>query len=195
MQKKSKKFTKNLQKNFSENIELKNSAQNSEIQKKLTIFEKIQLYTMSALWVVFFSLIFVAMGQNIESTKIMASVTNLNNNSSIIAHFDSDIVLEFNENNYNLISGSDMKNVDLIEGIIIHNPEENLEITTKNPNFLNKMDNWMYRFSINMNGKNISKWTIIEHFYSNIAQKSEIILTDTQFVSNGIRYNLTNNVK
>lgn len=49
MQKKSKKFTKNLQKNFSENIELKNSAQNSEIQKKLTIFEKIQLYTMSAL--------------------------------------------------------------------------------------------------------------------------------------------------
>lgn len=195
MQKKSKKFTKNLQKNFSENIELKNSAQNSEIQKKLTIFEKIQLYTMSALWVVFFSLIFVAMGQNIESTKIMASVTNLNNNSSIIAHFDSDIVLEFSENNYNLISGSDMKNVDLIEGIIIHNPEENLEITTWNPDFLNKMDNGIYRFSINMNGKNISKWTIIEVFSSNIAQKSEIILTDTQFVSGGIRYNLTNNVK
>lgn len=195
MQKKSKKFTKNLQKNFSENIELKNSAQNSEIQKNLTIFEKIQLYTMSALWVVFFSLIFVAMGQNIESTKIMASVTNLNNNSSIIAHFDSDIVLEFSENNYNLISGSDMKNVDLIEGIIIHNPEENLEITTWNPDFLNKMDNGIYRFSINMNGKNISKWTIIEVFSSNIAQKSEIILTDTQFVSGGIRYNLTNNVK
>lgn len=195
MQKKSKKFTKNLQKNFSENIELKNSAQNSEIQKKLTIFEKIQLYTMSALWVVFFSLIFVAMGQNIESTKIMASVTNLNNNSSIIAHFDSDIVLEFNENNYNLIAGSDMKNVDLIEGIIIHNPEENLEITTWNPDFLNKMDNGIYRFSINMNGKNISKWTVIEVFSSNIAQKSEIILTDTQFVSGGIRYNLTNNVK
>lgn len=195
MQKKSKKFTKNLQKNFSENIELKNSAQNSEIQKNLTIFEKIQLYTMSALWVVFFSLIFVAMGQNIESTKIMASVTNLNNNSSIIAHFDSDIVLEFSENNYNLIAGSDMKNVDLIEGIIIHNPEENLEITTWNPDFLNKMDNGIYRFSINMNGKNISKWTVIEVFSSNIAQKSEIILTDTQFVSNGIRYNLTNNVK
>lgn len=195
MQKKSKKFTKNLQKNFSENVELKNSTQNSEIQKKLTIFEKIQLYTMSALWVVFFSLIFVAMGQNIESTKIMASVTNLNNNSSIIAHFDSDIVLEFSENNYNLISGSDMKNVDLIEGIIIHNPEENLEITTWNPDFLNKMDNGIYRFSINMNGKNISKWTIIEVFSSNIAQKSEIILTDTQFVSGGIRYNLTNNVK
>lgn len=195
MQKKSKKFTKNLQKNFSENIELKNSAQNSEIQKKLTIFEKIQLYTMSALWVVFFSLIFVAMGQNIESTKIMASVTNLNNNSSIIAHFDSDIVLEFNENNYNLIAGSDMKNVDLIEGIIIHNPEENLEITTQNSDSLNKMDNGIYRFSINMNGKNISKWTIIEVFSSNIAQKSEIILTDTQFVSGGIRYNLTNNVK
>lgn len=195
MQKKSKKFTKNLQKNFSENIELKNSAQNSEIQKKLTIFEKIQLYTMSALWVVFFSLIFVAMGQNIESTKIMASVTNLNNNSSIIAHFDSDIVLEFSENNYNLIAGSDMKNVDLIEGIIIHNPEENLEITTWNPDSLNKMDNGIYRFSINMNGKNISKWTIIEVFSSNIAQKSEIILTDTQFVSGGIRYNLTNNVK
>lgn len=195
MQKKSKKFTKNLQKNFSENIELKNSAQNSEIQKKLTIFEKIQLYTMSALWVVFFSLIFVAMGQNIESTKIMASVTNLNNNSSIIAHFDSDIVLEFNENNYNLIAGSDMKNVDLIEGIIIHNPEENLEITTQNSDSLNKMDNGIYRFSINMNGKNISKWTIIEVFSSNIAQKSEIILTDTQFVSDGIRYNLTNNVK
>lgn len=195
MQKKSKKFTKNLQKNFSENVELKNSTQNSEIQKKLTIFEKIQLYTMSALWVVFFSLIFVAMGQNIESTKIMASVTNLNNNSSIIAHFDSDIVLEFSENNYNLISGSDMKNVDLIEGIIIHNPEENLEITTWNPDFLNKMDNGIYRFSINMNGKNISKWTIIEVFSSNIAQKSEIILTDTQFVSDGIRYNLTNNVK
>lgn len=195
MQKKSKKFTKNLQKNFSENIELKNSAQNSEIQKKLTIFEKIQLYTMSALWVVFFSLIFVAMGQNIESTKIMASVTNLNNNSSIIAHFDSDIVLEFNENNYNLIAGSDMKNVDLIEGIIIHNPKENLEITTQNSDSLNKMDNGIYRFSINMNGKNISKWTIIEVFSSNIAQKSEIILTDTQFVSDGIRYNLTNNVK
>lgn len=195
MQKKSKKFTKNLQKNFSENVELKNSTQNSEIQKKLTIFEKIQLYTMSALWVVFFSLIFVAMGQNIESTKIMASVTNLNNNSSIIAHFDSDIVLEFGENNYNLIAGSDMKNVDLIEGIILHNPEENLEITTWNPDSLNKMDNGIYRFSINMNGKNISKWTIIEVFSSNIAQKSEIILTDTQFVSGGIRYNLTNNVK
>lgn len=195
MQKKSKKFTKNLQKNFSENIELKNSAQNSEIQKNLTIFEKIQLYTMSALWVVFFSLIFVAMGQNIESTKIMASVTNLNNNSSIIAHFDSDIVLEFGENNYNLIAGSDMKNVDLIEGIILHNPEENLEITTWNPDSLNKMDNGFYRFSINMNGKNISKWTVIEVFSSNIAQKSEIILTDTQFVSGGIRYNLTNNVK
>lgn len=97
------------------------------------------------------------MGQNIESTKIMASVTNLNNNSSIIAHFDSDIVLEFNENNYNLIAGSDMKNVDLIEGIIIHNPEENLEITTQNSDSLNKMDNGIYRFSINMNGKNISK--------------------------------------
>lgn len=123
--------------------------------------------------------------------SFMASVANLNN-SQIEENFSANLVLRHSGDTLVLIAGENMQKVDLIEGIIAFDPTKGLALSGEN---ISDLGGGMYRFSLTKNSENITKGTTIATFTKNADISLPIMLTDTQFVSAGERYNLSNIVE
>lgn len=125
----------------------------------------------------------------------MASVSNVGNNSEITVHFDANIALQDTGDALRLIAGTQMQAVDSIEGIIAFDGSKGLAITADSPEHMTELTPGVYRFHIPMNEKTVNKGMIIAYFSKNSDISLPMSLTDTEFVSGGERYHLSNTVE
>ena len=121
------------------------------IQKQ---FGSIQMFTMSVCSALVLAISVVTIFQNGNGNSMMASIDNLNNNSSITEHFSANIILE-NSEKFSLKLGVDLENVEKIEGIIALNPDSGVEIISENN--IVKISDGIYRFSLNFQNEMLKK--------------------------------------
>lgn len=89
-----------------------------------------------------------------------------------------------------------MEKVDFVEWVIAFDPNSGLSIVPEWTDIeLTELAPGMYRFVVQMYQKNIENGTIIARFSKNEQISTHITFIDTQFVSENIRYNLSNIVK
>ena len=132
----------------------------------------------------------------INGNSLLASVANSGNNPSKNAHFEADLVLKDVGTGFELIAWKSMEKVDFVEWVIAFDPNSGLSIIPEWTDIeLTELAPGMYRFVLQMHQKNIENGTIIARFSKNEQISTHITFIDTQFVSESIRYNLSNIVK
>lgn len=100
------------------------------------------------------------------------------------------------DSQFSLVAGKNMEAVDVVEGIILSNPSDTLVLLAGNNSVqIFQESEGMHRFRVELLGKDILQGEKIAEFEGNVTVKSPVTLLDTQFVSEGIRYNLSNTVK
>lgn len=150
--------------------------------------------SLSCAFVLSFS--FVALSRfEVGGNSLMASVANLQNPTQTVS-FDADIALVQKNNSLVLVAGKLMEKVDFLEGVIALNPSLGVQISTNESNvFFAEESAGMYRFRIDFSGKNISAGLNLANFEKNSDLNIPLTFIDTQFVSSGERYNLSNIVE
>lgn len=131
-----------------------------------------------------------------NGNSLLASVANSGNNHWKNAHFEADLALRDVGTGFELIAWKSMEKVDFVEWVIAFDPNSGLSISSEWADVeLTELAPGMHRFIIQMHQKNIENWTIIARFSKNEHLSTHITFIDTQFVSENIRYNLSNIVK
>lgn len=148
---------------------------------------------MACAFVISFSVIGFSR-MNFSNSSLLASVTNLQMSNGKNIEFDADIAMILDDS-VKMVAGKNMEKVDVVEGIIVYNPQENVMLESlDNAVEITKMTEGMYRFRANLSGKNVMQGENIFTMSLQNAPKSPMTLLDTQFVSEGVRYNLSNMV-
>lgn len=152
--------------------------------------------SLSCALVLSFSFVAISRFEVNNGQSLLASVANLQNNSVQSVVFDADIALLQKKASLELVAGKAMEKVDMIEGIIALNPSLGVKISSNTTNLVvTEESEGMYRFHLDFAGKNISAGQSIAHFTKNSDKNIPLTFIDTQFVSGGERYNLSNIVE
>lgn len=127
-----------------------------------------------------------------DTSRLSASVAGLSQQKQ---DYVTDLVLQKNQNTFEMIFAKKAENIDTIEGIIICDKQNSeLKSISENIKFI-KISDSMYRFIVDTKWKTIKKWMMIARFEGKSLVENQIHLEDTQFTSNGQRYNLSNIVE
>lgn len=131
----------------------------------------------------------------VDGTSLMASVSNLSN-VEMKTQIGADLRLADAGDHFTLISGKNMEKVSLIEGVIAIDPSLGVQVSSPDSAFtLREESPGMYRFILTMNHKNIEAGAALATITKSQNISTPVTFIDTQFVSEGQRYNLSNIVK
>ncbi|MBS9784042.1 hypothetical protein KGV55_01705 [Candidatus Gracilibacteria bacterium] len=156
---------------------------------RLHQFKKIRMYGFIAVFAIFggFFLNLLLKG-DFDTSKLSASVSGLSQQKQDSV---TDLVLQKNQDTFEMVFTKKAENIDTIEGIMIVD-KQNLEINPISKDVkLIKISDSMYRFIVDMKGKTVKKGMIIARFEGKNLVENQIYLEDTQFTSGEQRYNLT----
>lgn len=104
--------------------------------------------------------------------------------------YDADIVMERKWDTVQLILGKDAQHVDTLSMRFLTDPTEKLQFIPENGTVTDETEG-AYFFVRSFGGADVPAGTVIASF-THIPEWARMALTDTEFVSEGVRYSLTN---
>lgn len=120
----------------------------------------------------------------------MASVANV----SDTPHYDADLIMSRQGTTLIFTFGSAAQKVDRIDFTLLGDPARfhSVSSTDTNIEIVGQAEMGVYHVSIDMHGRDIKPGTRVADLISMIDTGSILAISDTQFVSGGQRYSITN---
>ena len=120
----------------------------------------------------------------------MASVENVTETPRL----DADIIMKRTWNTLTFVFGAKGKKVDQVDFTLLADPTKFHGVKHSNPDItiIDQKDMGTYHVQINLHGRDIAVGAVIADLILDADLASPIAITDTEFVSGGQRYALTN---
>ncbi len=120
----------------------------------------------------------------------MASVANV----SDTPHYDADLIMSRQGTTLIFTFGSAAQKVDRIDFTLLGDPMRLHSLTATSPDIriTGQTEMGVYHMSIDMHGRDIQPGTRVADLISMIDTGSVLAISDTQFVSGGQRYSMSN---
>jgi hypothetical protein len=136
-----------------------------------------------------FSIVSVSHG-DIDMQGLMASVANVSNTQ----HYDADLIMTRHEGALSITFGAKATKVDQVEFTLLSDPTKFKSLTSSNSavHITGEKETGAYHVTINMHGGDILPGSSIAELVAEIDSGVPIALTDTEFISGGQRYSITN---
>ena len=144
-----------------------------------------------AVFVAFASVSFI--NSPLDMNGLMASVANVSSEVGT-QHYDADLVMTREDSSLIVTFGTRAQAVDTINLTLLGDPSRLHTITSINPDvrIVGQSDMGVYHVSIDMHGRDIAVGTRIAELTVSIDTGTTLSLSDTQFVSGGQRYSMSN---
>ncbi len=152
---------------------------------------QLRKYALSGGIAVFVAFSFVSLiNSPLDMNGLMASIANVTDTP----HYDADLIMTRQENALTFIFGTRADKVDTVDLTLLGDPSRLHTITSINPDvrIVGQSDMGVYHVSIDMHGRDIAVGTRIAELTVSIDTGTTLSLSDTQFVSGGQRYRITN---
>lgn len=125
--------------------------------KEKTIGKNPEIFAASIAFAFVVSFSFIGLSRvEINGNSLMASVSNVANNTTVEQNFAANIVLRSVASHYELVAGDNMEKVDVIEGILALDPTRGVTLSSSE-HILTDMGDGMYRFSIPFSNNSVKK--------------------------------------
>jgi hypothetical protein len=127
---------------------------------------------------------------DIDTSGLMASVANI----SDAPHYEADLIMSRSSNGMiSLMFGTPAKAVDRVEVSILGDPSRLHSVATQDPDIqiTGQSEMGIYHISIDTHGRDIPAGTLIADLIVDIDTSAVLSLSDTEFVSGGVRYSLS----
>ena len=136
-----------------------------------------------------FSIVSISHG-DIDMQGLMASVANVSNTQ----HYDADLIMVRHDNVLSITFGAKASHVDQVDFTLLSDPTRCKSLTSTNPDvhITGEKETGAYHVTIDIHGSDIAPGASLAELVAEIESGVPIALTDTEFISGGQRYSITN---
>ncbi|MBC7503683.1 hypothetical protein H7169_01830 [Candidatus Gracilibacteria bacterium] len=148
-------------------------------------------YAFSGGIAIFVAFSFISLiNSDIDTRGLMASVSNI----SETPHYDADLIMTREDSRLDFMIGSRANSVETIDLTLLGDPARLHSLTAMSPDIrvISQTEMGVYHISIDMHGRDIVAGTQVASLIAHMDTGAVLVIADTQFVSGGQRYSMSN---